>query len=738
MGSGPEELDFDLVVAGGGLAGLAAAIAAARGGARVALVQDRPVLGGNSSSEIRVHVGGATASGSRRNVREGGLLEEWRLEDRVRNHQPYDYPHMNSLWDLVLLDAAKREPNLTLFLNTSVREAALARPGRIAGARAVQLGTERDFLFRAPLFCDASGDGTLAFTAGADFRYGREARGEHGESLAPEQADQVCMGASLLFKSLDVGRPVRFEPPAWAEQFPGMESLPFKMTPKLDLRGGYWWVELGGFRPDEHTVTGNERIRDRLLAALLGVWDLIKNRSELPGVENLALEWVGLIPGKREGRRFLGDYVLNENDVRAGRVFPDAVAYGGWSMDLHVPGGLDARDQEPTQFHWFDRVYTIPYRCLYSRNVENLFLAGRLLSASHAAFGSTRVMGTLAAAGQAAGAAAAMCARGSLSPRGLGQERIGELQQRLLREDGHLPSFRNSDRGDLARTAKRITASSSRPAEITEPERFLTLDGRREQIFPVTGPRLEAVEVLLESAVPDPVRLTAELLSAAWGDDFRPAQPLARVTVEVPLGRRWVKLPFGMNLARGLYRVALGAAPELSWGASTLYLPGMAAGRPGQIIGWRPEQSRTGSPRLLATHCLRQVPSSLAYGPENVTGGMSRAESWTELWASDPQEPLPQWIELELERPARLSRVELTFDTNIDRLVDFGPTPECARDYEVEVRLGSAWRKVAEVRGNYQRKRRHDFAPADSDALRITVRATNGAPDARIFEVRAG
>lgn len=736
MRSAPEELPFDFVVVGGGLAGLAAAVAAARGGARTALVHDRPVLGGNSSSEVRVHVGGASASGSRRNVREGGLLEEWRLEDRVRNHRPYCYPRINSVWDLVLLDAARRQERLRLFLNASVRGAVMAGPGRIAGAHAVQLGSEREFVFRAPLFCDASGDGTLAADAGAEFRMGREARSEYGEPLAPEKADSVTMGSSLLFSAVDAGRPVAFEPPPWAAAFPDAGSLQFRLGEEADLTGGYWWIELGGLRPDEDTISGSERVRDRLLAALLGVWDFIKNRSGRPGVERLALDWVGAVPGKREGRRFLGDHVLTEQDVTSGRLFEDAVAHGGWPIDLHVPGGLDSPDRPPTDFHHFDCVYTIPYRCLYSRNVENLFLAGRLISVSHVAFGSTRVMGTLAAAGQAAGLAAAMCLEAGAAPRELGRTRLAELQQRLLRQDGYIPLLRNEDPADLARSAARLSASSSRRAEVLEAQSFLALDRRREQLFPWTGGRLEAAEVLLESAAPAPLALAAEFLPARWADDFRPAEPLAAAELTVPPGRGWAAARLAADLPRGLYRLALPAAAGVSWGASEFYLPGMSAGagRRAAAGRWDPRTHN----RALLTHCLRLLPASLAYGPENAAGGQSRAERWTNLWASDPARPFPQWLLLEWDRPVRLCRVELTFDTNADRLVAFGPTPECVRDYDLEAFAAGAWRELAAVRGNYQRKRRHDFAPVEGvERLRLTVRAANGSPEARVFEVRA-
>ena len=347
-------------------------------------------------------------------------------------------------------------------------------------------------------------------------------------------------------------------------------------------------------------------------------------------------------------------------------------------------------------------------------------------------------MGTLAAAGQAAGSAAAMCLARKLSPRELGAQHVEELQQLLLRDDCYLPTLKNADPADAARAAKRVTASSSRPAQATEPDRFLALEARREQIFPVCGPKLEAVEVLLESAAPGPVKLAAELLPAEWGDDFRPAEPVAQVEVKVPPGRNWVESPFDVKVERGLCRLALSPAEALSWGAAELYLPGLAAGRGGRTEGWRQEPAPPWwTPRILVTHCLRQRPNSMAYGPENVISGQSRAESWTNLWASDPAEALPQWIEVELAEPARISQVQLTFDTNIDRLVDFGLTPECVRDYDVELLVDGRWRTVVRERGNWLRRRRHGFEECAAAAIRVTCKATNGSKDARLFEVRA-
>ena len=234
--------------------------------------------------------------------------------------------------------------------------------------------------------------------------YGREDSRAFGEPHAAAKADRYVMGSSILFTAKDMGHPVPFIKPEWAYTFTE-EQL--KHRAHTEITSGYWWIELSGLLDP---VSDAETIRDELLKVLYGVWDHIKNQ---PGhhAENYALDWVGFLPGKRESRRLTGDYVLTENDVAASRIFPDTVAYGGWNMDVHVPGGILSEESAPTTYYKFDDVYAIPYRCLYSENIENLFLAGRAISVSHIAFGSTRVMGTCAVVGQAVGTAAALAMR---------------------------------------------------------------------------------------------------------------------------------------------------------------------------------------------------------------------------------------------------------------------------------------------------------------------------------------
>lgn len=298
---------------------------------------------------------------------------------------------------------------------------------------------------------DATGDGSLGAKAGAVFRKGRESAKQHGESLAPETEDGCTMGNSLMFKARDAGHPVAYTPPEWANTYTE-EQLKFR--DHSSTSSGYWWIELGGGQLD--TISDAEVLRDELLKAVYGIWDHVKNGGS-HGAENMDLEWVGYLPGKRESRRLIGDYILTENDISSSRRFEDAVAYGGWPMDVHAVEGFLNQEDSPTVWNRVNDVYTIPYRSLYSVNIGNLFLGGRAISCTHIAFSSTRVMGTCAVVGQAVGTAAALASLHGTDPRGV-LNHIGQLQQELLKDDCYIPGIGNEDPQDMARAAV-ITAS---------------------------------------------------------------------------------------------------------------------------------------------------------------------------------------------------------------------------------------------------------------------------------------
>ncbi len=461
------EKNYDVVVVGGGMSGLCAALESARCGADTALIHARPVLGGNASSEIRVHISGADHSLEKSDYAEGGILYELMLENKAKNPN-FSY----STWDLVLFEAVKKQENLTVYFNTVMYDCE-TEADKITSVLCVQETTEMRYRISAPIFIDCTGNGTLGYYAGAEYRQGSESKDETGEIDAPAESNNERMGNTIFFRARDMGYPVKFTPPAFAKKYTE-EDLKFRMhcaTHKVDFSGckdpekneacggvsargvdyGYFWIELMGDTDD--IITDYENIRDELVASLYGVWDHIKNGGD-HGAENHALEWVGMLPGTRESRRLIGDYILNETDILDNRIFDDAVAYGGWCVDLHCPNGLlDTHIMPSGDCRFYDGVYTIPYRSYYSKNIDNLFMAGRNISATKLGMCSTRIIGCCAVGGQAVGAAAALCTKYSCTPREL-LTKVGELRQLLLKHDCFIPGYKNEDVLDLALNAE--------------------------------------------------------------------------------------------------------------------------------------------------------------------------------------------------------------------------------------------------------------------------------------------
>ena len=423
----------DVCVVGGGLAGTFAAIAAARHGAKVALMQDRPMLGGNASSEIRMWVSGA---GSRvRNLQETGIMEEVLLENMYRN------PTRNfSIWDSILYEKVKAEENIELLLNCACCDAS-CEDGKIKSVTGFQLTTYTWQTVEADMFIDCSGDSILADLCDAEYMVGREAKETFGEAFGLEQADKKTMGMSLMIQAHETDHKCEFIPPEWAYKFTTDEEMKFKPHDCLDkINTNFYWIELGG---EVDSIHDTEEVRDELLKIAFGVWDHMKNHGD-HGADNWELDFIGFLPGKRESRRYVGDYILTQNDVENGRQFEDEVAYGGWQIDNHLPGGfaMSGEGGAHLQKKRLTEPYGIPLRSLYSKNVENLMFAGRNISASHIGFATVRVMGTCGVMGQAAGTAAALATRYGMTIRALGQEKIKELQKVLMDDDCFLPGYK--------------------------------------------------------------------------------------------------------------------------------------------------------------------------------------------------------------------------------------------------------------------------------------------------------
>jgi len=405
---------FDLVVVGGGMAGTCAAISAARLGLQVALIQDRPVLGGNNSSEVRVHLNGEINLPPYPAL--GDIVKE--LDSGKRgNAQPaenYD--------DQKKLRVVQAEKNIRLFLNTHVWQ--VEKDGsRIVAVVAKDIRTGKELRFSTRLFADCTGDGTLGFLAGADLRVGRESQSETGESLAPEKPDNLTLGTSVQWYCAKTEQPVSFPDCPW--------SLKFTEDSCQHATRGDWNWETG-FGRDQ--IAAAEHIRDYALRAIYGNWAFLKNNSSKKAqYADQKLAWAAYIVGKRESRRLLGDVILQQQDIQSRREFPDAFVTTTWTIDLHYPDPKNTEHFPGGEFRSIAKFtpiepYAIPYRCLYSRNIENLFMAGRDISVTHVALGTTRVMRTCGMMGELVGMSASVCKKHSTTPRGVYQDHLDELK----------------------------------------------------------------------------------------------------------------------------------------------------------------------------------------------------------------------------------------------------------------------------------------------------------------------
>lgn len=743
-----ETIRSDVTVVGGGLAGVCAAIAAARLGSQVVLVNNRPVLGGNSSSEVRVWVCGATAHGINRYARETGIMGELFVENQYRNPEGNPY-----LWDLVILEAVRAEPNITLLLNTDVHEVEADGPEENRTIRSVtgwMMGSERRIRLESPVFLDCTGDGLVGFLAGARYRIGREASREYGEAWAPEEADGITLGSTLLFYTKDAGHPVRFVPPSFAKDIT-QTPIPIKRVIRTGDSGcHYWWIEWGG---ELDTVHDNEVIRDELWSVIYGIWDYIKNSGRFDA-DAMTLEWVGSIPGKREYRRFVGDYVLNQNDIIGQEPFPDRIAFGGWSIDLHPPQGMYAEASGSKHMH-ADGIYHIPYRSLYSANVSNLLFAGRNISASHVAFGTTRVMATCAVMGEAAGTAAALCAAKGVPPRAIYRSHLHELQQTLLRQDAAVIGLRHEDDRDLARQAK-VSASSVRGSiGATKPYSAYRLERDVAILFPVE-PAMQGLELLVDAS--GDTRLAVELWDTGRPENYVPCTKVAEAEAAVSKGEaQWISLPLAWAadtpqnafvIIRGNKDISLYRAAEPLTGVLAFEkgaVPNASADLEDHdenqpVVAW--------SMKALVRQpfCFKVLGTTAAYSPAKVVGGYKRPFGGPNLWASDPIGPEDEaWLQLTWESEITLQEVRLTWndDVNEDLInlhhhrTPFEIIPELVKSYRIEARIGGEWGTIASGKDNRRRSNRIALNERIStDALRLVIEETNGAPAAELVEIR--
>ncbi|MCI2060604.1 MAG: FAD-dependent oxidoreductase [Bacteroidales bacterium] len=415
--------NYDLVVIGAGMSGLCAAIAAARLGLKVALVQDRYILGGNNSSEVRVGLGGQINMPPYPSL--GYILNEIG-PDRIGNARGAHHYQDWKKWDVIAA-----EPNISLFAGYTVVNAEM-KDGKIVAVTAVEATNQNLIRISGNLFSDCTGDANLAVMAGAATMMGREARSEFGETLAPEKADDFTMGVSIEWYCEDWNTPCSFPDSVdW-----GLKLDEDTVEP-VHRANWYWEV---GMRDDQ--IADAEKIRDYGMYVAYSTFSYCKNRlAKKEDWECAHLTWVSHVSGKRESRRIVGDLILREQDLTRPIPYEDGTCTTTWRIDQHYPMEKNSADYPGEEWMSYGKLmpidpYAIPYRCLYSRDVPNLFMAGRDISVTHVALGSVRVMRTCAMMGEVVGMAAAVCCRRGSMPRDVYTTWFQELVELMKKGTG--------------------------------------------------------------------------------------------------------------------------------------------------------------------------------------------------------------------------------------------------------------------------------------------------------------
>lgn len=705
------ELEADLVVCGGGLSGLCAAVTAAREGVKVVMIQDRPVLGGNASSEVRLWALGATSHMGNNNrwAREGGLIDEILVENTYRNKEGNPV-----LFDMVLLDFVKRESNITLLLNTAIFNTIKANENTIKAVEAFCSQTSTNYIIKGDLFCDATGDGIVGFQAGAAFRIGQEAKAEFNEMMAPEEANNELLGHSIFFYSKDVGKPVKYVAPDFAlkdiTQIPKYRSIKSK-----DEGCSFWWLEYGG---KMDTIHDSELVKDELWKVVYGVWDYIKNSGEFPEAETMTLEWVGTIPGKRESRRFEGHYMLTQNDVIDQKEFDDAVSFGGWAVDHHDVEGVYTTGASCTQWHG-KGVYQIPYRSFVSKNISNLFLAGRIISASHIAFGTTRVMTTCAHGGQVVGMAAAVCKQQNAEPTDLiGGNLLKTLQDKLSLSGQGIPNVAYTG-ANLLNLAKVSASSELLLSDLPSSDAWFTLERASAQLLPLQKGEKYTIEFNVKAE--EACELVAEIRLSDKKENYTPNHTFQTLSKNIEAGEQKVKFEFTEAIPDNQYAfIILLKNEKVSVQLSDQLLTGVVS----VFNTENAKVSNTGkqtAPEGIGVHsfdfytplrrpygqnlAINITPAVKDFGVTNLTNGYVRPWLSSNAWIADFEDKEPS-IECKWKAPQEINKITLFFDTDYDHAMESVQMghyehvqPFVVRDYKV---LDADGNLIYEKEDNYQ------------------------------------
>lgn len=741
------ELNTDFLVIGGGISGICAAIAAARSGLKVVLAQDRPVLGGNASSEVRLWILGATSHMGNNNrwAREGGIIDELLVENLYRNKEGNPL-----IFDTILLEKVYEESNITLLLNTAAFEVDKKDEKNISSVKAFCSQNSTMYTIKAGLFCDASGDGLLGFLAGASFRMGAETREEFGEGFAPDVNDYgELLGHSIYFYTKDVGKPIKYVAPAYAKKNIG--ELPRIRNYKLQEYGcRLWWVEYGG-RLD--TIHESENIKLELWKVIYGLWDYVKNSGDYPEAENLTLEWVGTIPGKRESRRFEGDYMMVQQDIVEQRQHEDAIAFGGWAMDLHPADGVYSDKSGCTQWH-AKGVYQIPYRCFYSKDIDNLFLAGRIISVSHVAFSSTRVMATCAMGGQAVGVAAALAKKSGLKPRDLSTgKKLKELQLQLNKMGQSIPFIPLIDEQNLLQSARLKASSALNIEKLPENGEWLLLDFSAAQMLPFKKDEHYKISFKVKAALA--TSLQFDFRSSSKVQNHTPDVILETQLIDLKAGEQTIEISLQQSLKEDQYAfLTFLKNDDVSIKCSETKISGVITvlnktnkavsnyGRqdPPENIGveafefWTPYRRPQGQ-----NFAFEISPAISCFQSENLTNGYLRPYNKPNAWVAAINDENPS-VQIKWDNEVTINEIVLMLDTDFDHPLEsslYGHPedvlPFCIRDYEIKSDKSTV---VYSMEGNFQTINKIKLtAPLTTKELIIEAKNPSLNVPAAIFQI---
>ena len=720
---------FDVLVAGGGVSGVCAAISAARSGAKTALIQNRPVLGGNSSSEIRVWTRGSVGGGTIYSE-EMGILGELKLHNM----------HINIdgnvvLWDEVLLDKVLAEKNITLYLNTNIVSVSMKKnkpdhcSETIEFVSAYQMGSEQKVRFYSQYFIDATGDGTIGYLAGADYRVGREDRQEFMESLGLNQKDQNVLGSTIMFQTKQEEKKIRFIKPEYAYDLDYIEKLLDKGGRIVNEKMNgcdYWWVEYGGTLD---TISSNQEIGLELKKLVLGIWNYIKNSGKFDA-DNLELEWVGNIPGKRESRRFIGETILTQNDIRENKYTKDGVCYGGWYMDFHPSEGIYSEEEFCTQIPVY--TYNIPFGCFYNQKQKNLLFAGRNISVTHAAFSSTRVMDTCGLIGQAVGEGAAYCVKNHINPHKLATEHIKQLQQSLLKNDMMIFDIANEDEKDLAKKAK-VSSSGTRKIENMQMDGSVEM---KENTFLIC-PKGEGTKSLKMSVnANNDTRISFDIYDGKLASRFINRDFVVSQDIEVKKGQSIIEMNLEQVGVNRFAKIVFHENKDVKIMVSEQSMTGYLLGHKDSPIYQNP--------------CV--ISQGNIYKCSNTINGINRLYKQANLWISDNLNNGEQWILYQWEERKPIHQVRLTLNPDLSKELPSsigkiynehhgftkrdGEAKELVKDFDILALVDHKWEVIASVKDNYQRLCVIDFEEITTDRIKIVIKSTYGSPHGEIFETR--